>query len=184
VEDSGIGRTIWIFWYRKMAWNVCKSTSHRYLMTRLSLQVFYLWRHVSSSAPPLILWWSNLEILFGPLHRSSPCIGGLRSQAIQMELGPYIAERTQKAVYIVRCLWYQKKPVCHACRIIWLLAHQYRETQIRKLFFFVLSHFFFFTDTYGYVHSVAEPDKFSETLRQKNRSRIFLFPTHVAFPEP
>jgi hypothetical protein len=26
-------------------------------------------------------------------------------QAIQTEHGPYIAERTQKAVYIVRCLW-------------------------------------------------------------------------------
>jgi hypothetical protein len=25
---------------------------HRYLMSRLSLQVFYLWRHVSSTAPP------------------------------------------------------------------------------------------------------------------------------------
>jgi hypothetical protein len=77
---------------------------HRYLMNRLSLQVFYLGRHVSSTAPPFILWWSNLEILFGPLHRSSPFIGELRCQAIQMEHGPCIAERTQKAVYIVRCL--------------------------------------------------------------------------------
>jgi hypothetical protein len=76
---------------------------HRYLMTRLSLQVVYLWRHVSSTAPPFILWWSNLEILFGPLHRNSPFIGDLR---YQMEHAPYIAERTQKeAVYIVRCLW-------------------------------------------------------------------------------
>jgi hypothetical protein len=55
-------------------------------MTRLSLQVVYLWRHVSS----------NLEILFGPLHRSSPFIGEPRCQAIQMEHSPYIAERTQK----------------------------------------------------------------------------------------
>jgi hypothetical protein len=45
------------------------------------------------------------EILFVPLHRSSPFIGGLRCQAIQTEHGPYIAERTQKAVCIVRCLW-------------------------------------------------------------------------------
>jgi hypothetical protein len=58
--------------------------------------------HVLSTAPPFILWWSNLEILFAPLHRSSPFIGGLRCQAIQMEHGPYIAERTQKAVYILR----------------------------------------------------------------------------------
>jgi hypothetical protein len=78
---------------------------HRYLMSRLSLQVFYLWRHVLSTAPPFILWWSNLEILFAPLHRSSPLIGGLRCQAIQTEHGLYIAERTQKAVFIVRCLW-------------------------------------------------------------------------------
>jgi hypothetical protein len=32
-------------------------------------------------------------------------IGELRCQAIQTEHGPCIAERTQKAVYIVRCLW-------------------------------------------------------------------------------
>jgi hypothetical protein len=73
-------------------------------MTRLSLEVIYLCRHVSSTAPPFILWWTNLEILFGPLHRSSPFIGELRCQAIQMEDGPYIAERTQNAVFIVRCL--------------------------------------------------------------------------------
>jgi hypothetical protein len=52
-----------------------------------------------------VLWWSNLEILFAPLHRSSPFTGGLRCQAIQTEHGPYIAERIQKAVYIVICLW-------------------------------------------------------------------------------
>jgi hypothetical protein len=75
---------------------------HRYLMSRLILQVFYLWHHVFSTALPLILWWSNLEILhICPLHRSSPFVGGLRWQAIQMEHGPYIAERTQKTVYIV-----------------------------------------------------------------------------------
>jgi hypothetical protein len=73
-------------------------------MSRLSLQVFYLWRHILSTAPPVILWWSNLELLFAPLHRSSPFIGRLRCQAIQTEHGPYIAERTQKAAYIVRCL--------------------------------------------------------------------------------
>jgi hypothetical protein len=86
------------------------SPGHRYLMTRLSLQVVYLWRHVSSTAPPFILWWSNLEILFGTLHRSSPFIGELRYQAIQMEHGPYIAETTQNAVYIVSCLWSRLHP--------------------------------------------------------------------------
>jgi hypothetical protein len=55
---------------------------HRYLMTRLSLQVIYMWRHVSSTAPPFILWWLNLEILFGPLLRSSTFTGVLRCQAI------------------------------------------------------------------------------------------------------
>jgi hypothetical protein len=45
------------------------------IMTRLSLKVVYLWRHVSSTAPPFILWWWNLEILFAPLNRSSPLIG-------------------------------------------------------------------------------------------------------------
>jgi hypothetical protein len=86
-------------------------------MTRLSLQVFYLWRHVSSTATPFILWWSNLEILFGPLHRSSPFRGELRCQAIQMEHGPYIAERTQNAVYIVRCLWFRPKVRCQVLKI-------------------------------------------------------------------
>jgi hypothetical protein len=54
--------------------------------------------YVLSTAPPFILWWSNLEILFAPLYRSSPFIGGLLCQAIQTEHGPYRAERTQKAV--------------------------------------------------------------------------------------
>jgi hypothetical protein len=72
-------------------------------MSRLSFQVFYLWHHVLST---FILWWPNLEILFAPLHRSSPFIGGLLCQAIQMEHGPYIAERTPKSrLYIVRYLW-------------------------------------------------------------------------------
>jgi hypothetical protein len=38
-------------------------------VSRLSLQVFYLWRHVLLTAPPFILGWSNLEILFPFLHR-------------------------------------------------------------------------------------------------------------------
>jgi hypothetical protein len=71
---------------------------HRYLMSRLSLQVFDLRRHVLSTVSPFILWWSNLEILFAPLHGSSPFIGGLRCQAIQTEQGPCMAERTQKAM--------------------------------------------------------------------------------------
>jgi hypothetical protein len=71
----------------------------------LSLKVVYLSRHVSSTAPPFILWWSNLETLFALLNRSSPFIGELRCQAIQLEHAPIcIAERTQSAVYIVRCL--------------------------------------------------------------------------------
>jgi hypothetical protein len=85
--------------------DIQRRINNRYLMCRLSLQVFYLWRHVLATAPPFILWWSNLEILFGPLHRGSPFIGELRCQAIQTKHGPYIEERTQKAVYIVRCLW-------------------------------------------------------------------------------
>jgi hypothetical protein len=92
--------------------------THRYLMTRLSLPVTSC---IVDSAP-LILWWSNLEILSAPLHRSSPFIGGLRCQAIQTEHGLYIAERTQKAVYIVRCLWsYRSVSVVEFfCRIIFV----------------------------------------------------------------
>jgi hypothetical protein len=87
-------------WWLKICSRICPcahaqqcchtfSGAHRYLMSRLSLQVFYLWRHVLSTPPLFILWWSNLEILFAPLHRSSPFTGGLRCQAIQTEHGPY-----------------------------------------------------------------------------------------------
>jgi hypothetical protein len=53
------------------------------------------------SAPPFILWWSNLEILFAPPPaRSSPFIGkGMRCQAIQMEHGSYIRENTKCSLY-------------------------------------------------------------------------------------
>jgi hypothetical protein len=62
-------------WHGIRGW---KLSPHRYLLSRLSLQVFYQWRHVLSTATPFILWWSNLEILFAPHHRSSSFIGGLR----------------------------------------------------------------------------------------------------------
>jgi hypothetical protein len=98
-------KTIFSFLLSHICWTSnLPSQDHTYLMSWLNLQVFYLWRHYLLTAPPFILWWSNLEILFAPLHRSPPFIGGLRCQAIQKEHGPYIAERTQKAVYIVRCL--------------------------------------------------------------------------------
>jgi hypothetical protein len=45
---------------------------HRYPMGGLPLLVFYLWRHVLSTAPPFILWWWKFEILFDPLPYSSP----------------------------------------------------------------------------------------------------------------
>jgi hypothetical protein len=73
-------------------------------MSRLSLQVFYLWRHVLSTAIYNMVAKYRNTVLFAPLHRSSLFIGGLRCQAIQTEHGPYIVERTHKAVYIVRCL--------------------------------------------------------------------------------
>jgi hypothetical protein len=86
---------------------------HRYLMTRLSLKVVYLWRHVSSTAPPFILWWWNLKILFAPLNRSSPFIGELRCQAIQMEHA-LIQQRGPKAQSI---LWDVSAPYQYIWRI-------------------------------------------------------------------
>jgi hypothetical protein len=97
------------------------SCARRNLMSRLSLRVFYLlWRQVLSTAPPFILWWSNLEILFAPLHSSSPFIRGLRCQAIKTENGPYryITERTQKAVYIVKCLWPRAIVCCFTSHLV------------------------------------------------------------------
>jgi hypothetical protein len=79
-------------------------SNHRYLVSRFTLQDFFLCRHELSSAPPFILWWPNLEILHVPHHRSY-FIGGLRCQPIYKEHSLYIAERTRKAVTIVRCLW-------------------------------------------------------------------------------
>jgi hypothetical protein len=72
------------------------SELHRYLMGRLPLQGFYLWRHVLSKAPPFILWWPNLETLFVPLHRSFYFIGGLRCLPIQKENSLYIAEEPEQ----------------------------------------------------------------------------------------
>jgi hypothetical protein len=58
--------------------------------------------YVSTQRRQIILWWSNLETLFAPpppqlaLHRRAALC-----QAIQMEHGPHIAERIQKAVSIL-----------------------------------------------------------------------------------
>jgi hypothetical protein len=117
----------------KNVYSVCMT--HRYLLSRLSLKVVYLWRHVSSTAPPFILWWSNLEILIGSLHRSSPFIGELRCQAIQTEHGPYIAERTQKSsiLYIVRCLWYDPTVLTNTVSywyIFYIFAHYSRDKDV------------------------------------------------------
>jgi hypothetical protein len=83
-ESCKSRRSTFATWQSKIDFTVF---IHRYLMTRLSLQVVYLWRHVTSTAPSFILWWPNFEILFYPLHRSSPFIGELRCHAIQMEQG-------------------------------------------------------------------------------------------------
>jgi hypothetical protein len=52
-------------------------------------------------------------------------MGGLRCQAIQTEHGPYTAERTQKAVYTVRCLWFEylQKGIRHFQDYANFLAH-------------------------------------------------------------
>jgi hypothetical protein len=49
-----------------------------------------------------------------PPPQLSPFIGELRCQDIQTEDGLYIAERTQKAVFIVRCLWMKHRNTCDA----------------------------------------------------------------------
>jgi hypothetical protein len=59
-------------------------SDHRYIMGRLPLNGFYLWRHVLSTAPPFILWWWKFEILFEPLPHSSSFLWGQRWQPIQM----------------------------------------------------------------------------------------------------
>jgi hypothetical protein len=72
---------------------------NRYLMSRFTLQGFYLWRHVLSTATPLILWWLNLEIIFIPLHRS--CGAALSTNLKRTHsLYCYLAERTLKAANV------------------------------------------------------------------------------------
>jgi hypothetical protein len=53
----------------------------RYPMTNELTSLLPVTSCIVDSAATYILWWSNLEILFGPLHRSSPFIGELRCQA-------------------------------------------------------------------------------------------------------
>jgi hypothetical protein len=68
-------------------------------MTRLSLKVVYLWRHVSSTAPPLILWWWNLETLFAPFNRCSPFIRELRCQVFKWKTLLYSREDPKRSLY-------------------------------------------------------------------------------------
>jgi hypothetical protein len=110
---------------------------HRYLMSRLSLQVCYLWRHVLSTAPPFILWWSNLELLFAPLHRSSPFIGELRYQATKTE-HIYSRENPKQAIlWDVYCLKSEnfKVPVSrdvHIASFIFRLKFKLKEKSKRR----------------------------------------------------
>jgi hypothetical protein len=67
----------------------------------LSLKVVYLWRHVSSTAPPFILWWSNLEILFGPLHRRSPFIGESTVKQFKWNTVLYSRENPKRSLHIL-----------------------------------------------------------------------------------
>jgi hypothetical protein len=79
---------------------------HRYLMSRLSLQVFYLWRHVLSRAQPFILWWWNLEIIFALFNRNSPFIGAALSSNSNGTRSVYSRKNPKSSLqYIVRCLW-------------------------------------------------------------------------------
>jgi hypothetical protein len=52
---SGSHNVLEVSMTNKQAWRFSSpaaSSNHRYLMSRLSLQVFYLWRHVLSTAAP------------------------------------------------------------------------------------------------------------------------------------
>jgi hypothetical protein len=69
---------------------------HRYLMSRLSLQVFYLWRImycIVDSAAIYIMVVIFRNNICSPSHRSSPFLGGLRCQSIQTEHSPYTYSR-------------------------------------------------------------------------------------------
>jgi hypothetical protein len=54
-----------------------------------------MYRRHSAALYIMVVKFRNTTV-FGPLHSSSPIIGGLRCQAIQTEHGPYIAERSKK----------------------------------------------------------------------------------------
>jgi hypothetical protein len=80
-------------------YNLLVVLTHRYLITRLSLQVVYLWRHVSSTAPPFILWWWNLETLLGPLHRSSPFKESWAVKLFKWNTVLYSRENPKRSLY-------------------------------------------------------------------------------------
>jgi hypothetical protein len=73
---------------------------------------------IVDTAPPFILWWSKLEILFGPPPpHSSPFIDELRCQAIQTEHGPYIQysrENPKSSLYCEMSIWFTT--VCQLAR--------------------------------------------------------------------
>jgi hypothetical protein len=66
--------------------------------------VFYLWSHVLSTAPTFILWWWHLEILFAPLHRSSPFIEGKQFKRNTVRILYSRKNPKSSPLYIVRWL--------------------------------------------------------------------------------
>jgi hypothetical protein len=75
----------------------------------ITLQAFYLWCHVQQqTAPPFILLWSKLEILFvPPTHRRFYFIGGQRCRSFLKEHSRCTVKQgvTVKQSIIIRYLW-------------------------------------------------------------------------------
>jgi hypothetical protein len=94
-------------------------------MSRLGLQVFYLWRHVLSAAPPCILWWSNLEILFDPpppllsLHRRAAL-----SSISNGTQSVYSRKNPKSSLY---CELAVLNP-CSLCSVKWTLSRDFRPS--------------------------------------------------------
>jgi hypothetical protein len=66
-----------------------------------TLQVFYMWRQIMSTAPPFLLWWPNLEILFCP---PPPQFLRHRRAALSNNSKGTQSVNTRKVVYNVRCM--------------------------------------------------------------------------------
>jgi hypothetical protein len=94
--------------------------SHRYLMSRLSLQVFYLWRHVLSTQRRHLYYGGQIYKYYLP--PSTAVLPSYTRAALSSNSNgtrSVYNRKTQKAVYIVICLWAWPSQIKNECAKGW-----------------------------------------------------------------